>query len=323
MADRNNHKSACNGVKKAQDHCDREEKALRANPGDVMMPADVFTNGKGSFWGILGTRDYMRARSSLVEAIMKFKTFDGINAALDHLLDMLRLSRGDNMGVRDRVGAMMLRSGRDQECYDFVKWWQTTGQRGDYSWGDMSLPYLDIVGADAFESIDYLPSSQWLDLPQYSTIALLKVKLLLDLTTLQNSSPLRAKVPSEIVGNVQRYTPRSPLISGNVAIMNRADHTSDIKKLTAQVEVLYKAIDKANKYFWNIMINSEKHMNAHPEAYTHGSLQHAQFAMIYTLNAWDETPRALEFIYNVMAKDRGWPSSSSISDEPMYVPTEK
>lgn len=139
VAHRDSHKLACNAVKKARNRYDYEEQALRANPGDgFMLPADVFNTQVGHFWGILGTRDYMRARYALIEALKRIKTLDAVQTALDHLMDMLRLNRGDNMGVRDLVPALLLRLGRDQDCYDFVKWYQTMGQQGDYDWGDVT-----------------------------------------------------------------------------------------------------------------------------------------------------------------------------------------
>ena len=83
---------------------------------------------RGHFWGILETRTYMRYRYALVEALLKIDTYAAVLAAHDHLMEMLYLCRGDNMGVRDTVPALKLRLRRDQECYDFLKWWYTTGQ---------------------------------------------------------------------------------------------------------------------------------------------------------------------------------------------------
>ena len=45
----------------------------------------------------------MRARMDLVTALLKINTRDAVSASLEHLLDMLRLCRGDNLGVRDIV----------------------------------------------------------------------------------------------------------------------------------------------------------------------------------------------------------------------------
>jgi hypothetical protein len=40
----------------------------------------------------------MRARFALVEALQKVRTHESVKAQLEHLQDMLRLCRGDNMG---------------------------------------------------------------------------------------------------------------------------------------------------------------------------------------------------------------------------------
>lgn len=153
MLDREDHKGACNAIKKKQKAVSLEERELRDNPGDFMTPANLFEEQVGHFWGILETRDYMRARYALVEALLKVKTYASVKAAHDHIMDMLRLCRSDNMGVREQVPWLKLRLGRDQECYDFCVWWATTGQERDYDWGNMDLPYLDIKNADILEPV--------------------------------------------------------------------------------------------------------------------------------------------------------------------------
>ena len=76
----------------------------------------------------------MRARFGLVEALLEVQTFDAVDQAHSHLMHMLRLCRGDNMGVRDLVPALFLRLGRDQECYDFLKWWAKMHDDMHYDW---------------------------------------------------------------------------------------------------------------------------------------------------------------------------------------------
>lgn len=85
-----------------------------------MTPPNLFEASVGHFWGIHETRPYMRSRYAVVEAYLAIDTYAAVEAARSHLADMLRLCRGDNMGVRDLVPAILLRLGRDQECYDFV-----------------------------------------------------------------------------------------------------------------------------------------------------------------------------------------------------------
>lgn len=296
MAHRNSHKHTCNTVRRKRDHLECEEQALRANPGDgCMLPADVFNTRVGHFWGILGTRDYLRARYGLIEALEKIKTFDAVQVALDHVMDILRLNRGDNMGVRDLAPPLLLRLGRDQDCYDFVKWHQTTGQESDYDWGDMSLPYLNVKNANAFESVEYL-CSRWSQLSHTSSITLLKIKLLLDLKSLKNSAFLKDRVPREIVDNIQRYVPQSSILSGKKKMMDHSSCASHIKKLSSQVDLLYTTVNTVNKHFWPALLNPNKHLNARPEMYSRGSLEEMQLVLQHNIDSWIETPGALEII---------------------------
>ena len=65
--DFSDHKRACSLVAKKQRLLDHEEEKLRAEPGDgFATPANPFENSIGHFWGILATRDYMRARFGLM-----------------------------------------------------------------------------------------------------------------------------------------------------------------------------------------------------------------------------------------------------------------
>ncbi|KAK5737670.1 hypothetical protein LTR17_006532 [Elasticomyces elasticus] len=129
------HKASCVPVKKALAKMSREETKLRNAPEDFGFagnPFDPQNDSIGHFWGIHETRDYMRARYGVVEALMKIKTREAVQANLDHLLDMLRLCRGDNMGVRSLVPALYIRLGRDQDAYDFVRWYKKVDEDGDY-----------------------------------------------------------------------------------------------------------------------------------------------------------------------------------------------
>lgn len=295
---RHKHKLSCNAVKQKRDYLQCEEHALRVQPPDgFTMPADVFDTHVGRFWGILGTRDYMRALYGVIEALGKIPTFDAIQASLDHALEVLRLNRSDNMGVRSLIPTLFLRLGRDQDCYDFVKWYQTTGQESDYNWGDTSLPFLHIRNTNALESVEYMCGS-WPDLSHVVAIALLKIKLLLDVKSLKNSSFLGDRVPPEIVGNIQRYVPQSTIISSNITTMYHTDHDSLIEELSSQVELLYTAVDRANDTFWLALVNpeNEDHLNARPDSYSHGSEEEMQLNLQYSINAWLETPGAMDFI---------------------------
>jgi hypothetical protein len=277
---------------------EKEEQTLRNHPGDFMMPADPFTNSVGYFWGLLDTRDYMRARFALVDAMTEINRAESVEAQLDHLMDMLRLCRGDNMGVRDLVPALMLRLNKDQECYDFIKWWFVVHENPQYDWGDASLPYLDIKNADVFEPVDRL-CGQFPDLSHYSSLTLLKIRLLLDLLRLEQScSGLGTSVPREILDVIQSSVPQSPAVRAKHDIMNgECDiRPTMIQRLKAQVDTLYKEVDKANKHFWPALLNPSNHLAGRPMAYSFGSVEETQMALHYNYGAWIGTPGAIDFI---------------------------
>jgi hypothetical protein len=189
------HKSACNKIRKARAKLAKEEDLVRNAAPDFMTPPNAFETSVGHFWGIVSTRDYMRARFALAgEHLLLLGTLDGVREALEHMRDMLRLCRGDNLGLRQLMPAIMLRLDLDQECYDFVKWWATCDPDGLYDWGDMTLPYLNIHGADILEDPSFL-LGKYPQLNLLVAVLLLKLKLLVDIRNLKITRKICANVP--------------------------------------------------------------------------------------------------------------------------------
>lgn len=303
VAHRDDHKQACNAIKKRQKALDLEKTKLRSNPGDFMTPPNLFEEQVGHFWGILETRGYMRARYALVEALLKIKTYAAVAAAQRHIMDLLRLCRSDNMGVRDLLPALDLRLGKDQECYDICKWYATTGQESNYDWGNMDNPFLDVKNADVFEPPlqDFL--SEYGDLSHGVAITLLKIRLLMDARTLQNSSMLSDKVPQEILDSVRDQLMSGSVIAENKSIMNAKDNTLLIEMMELQVDDLYTAVKKTNKYFWPALLKPGKHLTARPEAYSHGSSAQMQITLQHSFDAWMETPGAIDVVRELVKRD--------------------
>ncbi|KAI4144418.1 MAG: hypothetical protein L6R39_004191 [Caloplaca ligustica] len=296
LLDRERHATHCKAVKRAKAVVEHEGQKLREDPGDgFAAPPNPFETSVGYFWGILSTRDYMRARYALVEAILKIKTFDAVRSAAEHIRDMLRLCRSDNMGLRDMLPALHLRLGRDQDAYDFIKWYETTGNDSHYDWGDMDLPYLDVVNADVFESPKYL-CGQYNNLANLVCVALLKIKLLLDLVALLNSCSLGEKLPRELLDRVRHFIPSTEPVRKISRNMPIADHTDLIVKLSSQVDQLYVAVAKLNRYFWPALLNPGAHLKARPETYSPGNKEEMQLKLQYCFDSWNETPGSIDFI---------------------------
>ncbi|KAH7350748.1 hypothetical protein BKA65DRAFT_244205 [Rhexocercosporidium sp. MPI-PUGE-AT-0058] len=73
ISDRAAHEGACNAVKKAETKCTEEERKVRNVPGDWKFQANPTKNSVSHFWGILETRDYMRARYGVIDALLKLR----------------------------------------------------------------------------------------------------------------------------------------------------------------------------------------------------------------------------------------------------------
>ena len=59
VADRDDHKQACNGIKKKEQAVTVAERKLRDGPSDMFIPPNRFEQHAGLFWGVLETRAYM------------------------------------------------------------------------------------------------------------------------------------------------------------------------------------------------------------------------------------------------------------------------
>ncbi|KAK4953942.1 hypothetical protein LTR10_008546 [Elasticomyces elasticus] len=271
----------------------REETKLRNAPEDFGFagnPFDPQNDSIGHFWGIHETRDYMRARYGVVEALMKIRTREAVQATLDHLQRLAKVlstpfscrlaqsgaaSRRAQplqqqsvdcatntastelqsyavaiMGVRSLVPALYIRLCRDQDAYDFVRWYKKVDEDGNYDWGDMDVPFLDTHDADVFEPVQECLSTY--NLNHTVALTLIKIRVLLTLKTINDSTAVGSLVPPEILDGIREQL-ASPAIAGNEQIMHEVktgkSMAPHISKLKDQVDELYDAVHKQNKYF--------------------------------------------------------------------------
>ncbi|KAK3644023.1 hypothetical protein LTR56_009875 [Elasticomyces elasticus] len=278
----------------------REETKLRNAPEDFGFagnPFDPQNDSIGHFWGIHETRDYMRARYGVVEDLMKIRTREAVRATLDHLLDMLRLCRGDNMGVRSLVPALYIRLGRDQDAYDFVRWYKKVDEDGNYDWGDMDVPFLDTHDADVFEPVQECLSTY--NLNHTVALTLIKIRLLLSFRTIDDAAAVGSFVPPEILDGIREQL-ASPAIAGNELIMHEVktgkSMAPHISKLKGQVDELYDAVHKQNKYFWPALLSPGSNLTARPPYTSFGDPTEMQLALQYNYASWAETHGAIDVI---------------------------
>jgi tetratricopeptide (TPR) repeat protein len=71
----------------------------------------------GHFWGLLGTRPYMRALEGLAESLVELKRFA---EAAGHLREMLRLNPDDNQGARYSLASLLIALDQDGEAEELL-----------------------------------------------------------------------------------------------------------------------------------------------------------------------------------------------------------
>jgi tetratricopeptide (TPR) repeat protein len=91
------------------------EQGVRA--GERALGPVVFEEEAGHFWGIIGTRPYMRSRAGLGECLWLLGEKDD---AVSHYQEMLRLNPHDNQGIRYTLLQWLLELDRDEEVEDLL-----------------------------------------------------------------------------------------------------------------------------------------------------------------------------------------------------------
>ncbi|CAG9941702.1 unnamed protein product [Clonostachys rosea f. rosea IK726] len=256
LADRDSHTQTCRQLVKARARLDIEH-YLICKAGTP----NAFETSVGYFWEIKSTRPYMRVRLALAkEILLPLGTLDSVQEAHDHLRDMLRLCRMDTMAVRYILPCIMLRLDMDQECYDFVKWWMTRGKNG--GWGDLTLPYLDIHGADAFEQPQFLLGEDT-SLSYVVAVLVLKLKLLVDVldTKVTRKVLARRSLPNELRARIEQTVARSPL-SAHLYRQSYKTLSTIEQRLLTQVRKLGINITETNQYFMPDLFDPDKALTA-------------------------------------------------------------
>lgn len=196
----------------------------------------------------------------------------------------------------------MLRLGKDQEAYDYMKWYATAGNDMHYDWGNMSLPFLNLHGEEAFEPISV---GDWTDrfgqLSHKIAMTLLKLRILLDLYSLRSSmQDIATKLPQELLDNVRKHLV-SDVVAGNTKIMQDVRNGVSIKphidNIEAQMTTMFDAVHEANSYFWDALVERDPDdLEASPEYMSAGTIEEMQVELRHAHLAWEETPGAIDWV---------------------------
>ena len=238
---------------------------------------------------------YLEKRLAYVDALLMIKTELAVEIAVNHLEDVIWVCQHDEMGLRDILPALYIRLGRKQECYDFMKWWVTTGKDPSYKWGSMKS-FLNCRHESVFRRQGvFLRDCDRIS--HLATLTLLNVRVLKDLHLLQrwNEHEARCRVPFEVSEKIRRYIV-SDAVGFWMDITEEEDHSKNIRMFERQIKKLYEAGDATNEYIWPAIVHRGEGKEMVPTPYTWASVEKMQNYLKYSYDAWVETPGAIEII---------------------------
>lgn len=200
------------------------------------------------------------------------------------------------------IPGLFIRLGRDQEAYDSVKWYATTGIDRNYDWGDIDLPFLDVKDADVLESLGGMWTTEYINLSHAVAVTLVKIRVLLDLQAIQNAArAFTGAIPQEIIDLIRGQLASNVVESRPNLLRDSTDETTSlIKSIKQQVRELHESIEDINYHFWPmLLVDPITSAVSRPSGYSPGSREEASLILCYNYPAWAETPGAIELIQNL------------------------
>ncbi|KAL8848670.1 MAG: hypothetical protein Q9221_006344 [Calogaya cf. arnoldii] len=242
--------------------------------------------------------EFVEAGCRYIVSLINTSTFDALSLAADKACVMLHSFPSDPMDLRSNLPGVYLRLGRDQEAYSLAKWWQLNQlSNEDIHKLYPVVPYLDVTTADVFEQPTDIISAINDDpgLVNIFCVTLLKIKILVDITSLQQIPALHQKLPPELVNMVQDYIPITDAVRNNHQVMSRGDYTDLIKDVTDQIKMCFEAVEKANIHLWPSLVNPD----LSPGGSRHrpsNDKRTVDFVLDRCYESWVKTPGAIDII---------------------------
>jgi hypothetical protein len=255
---------------------------------------ELFNAHGGGLSAMLGSGSLIEPLLKLAQVYLQIDTPTAVQSGLKLLLEMVDITKDSRTGTADIVPACFLRLGRDQEAYDYMKWWVTSPPpKGPF--GPSSQLYASVTKkADVFEDVEFFKGN----CPSLSfmvALTLLKLRLLIDLQALQRSTEVGGNVPREILVEVRSHL-TSSAVSGNKELLEQNDHEEAITDLKKQVRTMYAAVAAGNTHFWPAVLHPGENKTANPDSWNFGDKAEMQLALRYNYRAWVETPGAIEAV---------------------------
>lgn len=293
IAGQSAHQAECNIIQKLRASLEDEAQVLRED-----LDGNLF-DSSSVFWSISETRPWSDACVALIQALSHIRTVKACRVALDHGFEWLELNWGvDHQNVRFRIAALEIRLGKDQDAYDVMKWYATTGKDPTYSWVEL----YDLQGEDALES---LQAGNWTDeethLSTMASITLVKLRIWLNLRSLYNVSIVASRLPREIMDYIRESYVATGIVADNQRIKQDLRNGADIQSLymrplELQLNDMFNAVERSNTRFWRAIVEGRSFVDESEDPDSREC--ELCVAVSSVREAWEETPGAIEWISN-------------------------
>ncbi|KAK6526964.1 hypothetical protein TWF281_010160 [Arthrobotrys megalospora] len=247
---------------------------------------------------------YMMARFGLITAYHNVNTHRSIVNATNAAIATQFLGRCDPMSIRCITTNLMIRVGSKQNAYDFIKFWLINGDQYDCL-AKKPEPFLNVRNSDAFEPCKGLLEGFEASIdPPISflvPLALIKLKLLMDIKNLRNLQLLRSKLPFDIIHMTKKYF-HSTDIMENRHDIGYIDTLSGYEKLAGQLEYdLEFLFETCGKAFGGEYIMWKSFFEKDPMKQARRYPKEVQTIYNYSCDAWVETKGGYEWILKKLA----------------------
>ncbi|KPI35978.1 uncharacterized protein AB675_10474 [Cyphellophora attinorum] len=298
LQDRERHKLGCRDIKVLRAQLQVDDHDLR-NTTDPTTSANAFDLDVGRFWEFEMTRQYICTRFMVADLCRLAGTLDGTVEAIEHMQDMLRLCDSDHLDLRYAIPPMMLQLDRDQECYNFIKWWQTRHIDDNGQEHEMYHPDVCSRPANPLESIAWLDHDN-VDVEHLGAMLLLKLKLLIDVIALKRARKvIEHRLDVELWTYVDRHVVRSKL-STEWSSKSYKELTAVQQRLEQHAIFIGGLLSKITKHFPAALLDPDRYLKISVETKTRGSIEETVFLLHSSYGAWWNHEGVLELLQNAL-----------------------
>lgn len=290
------HKEACDAIKRANKNFEIQESRLRLTEIDCATALSLPTYKFG--------KNLENARAAPFEALTAVETKASLEAQFEDMHRLFLLGPHTVPFARYYVQSLMLRLGKDQECYDLIVWFRSVIDTHPLDWASESQYGVTVKGADPLEAYRIAIGGQT-ELDLKINRALIKARLCIDWDTIKDMAAKGAtKVSGESSTKIQPHVFESSIVANNPKIFDdKGEFFGGIMRV--QTYMMLAFVTAENKHYWpalfapDALTNRSKRFKVESfidKSWASHSPELAKALVDLTIDAWLSTPKAFDFM---------------------------